>query len=61
MKHIPSLFDDPEAEAAADARAETDLRDGRLISHGAMTRWLTSWGSGKRLPKPVAFVAIQDS
>ena len=54
MKHIPSPFDDPEAEAAADARAEADLREGRSISHGAMVRWLTSWGSGKRLPKPVA-------
>ena len=54
MKHEPSLFDDPEAEAAADARAEADVREGRLISHAAMTRWLKSWGLGKRLPKPVA-------
>lgn len=54
MKHIPSLFEDPEAEAAADARAEADVREGRLISHAAMTRWLKSWGLGKRLPKPVA-------
>ena len=54
MKHEPSLFDDPEAAAAADARAEADLREGRSISHGAMVRWLTSWGSGTRLPKLVA-------
>ena len=53
MKHEPSLFDDPEAAAAADARAEADLREGRSINHGAMVRWLTSWGSGTRLPKLV--------
>ena len=50
MKHIPSLFDDPEAEAAADARAEADLREGRSISHGAMTRWLTSWDRASVCP-----------
>ncbi len=52
MKHEPSLFDDPDAEAAAEARAERDVREGRLIGHSAMRRWLESWGTGSRLPRP---------
>jgi predicted transcriptional regulator len=47
-----SLFDSPEAEARAEARAEADVAAGRLISHGAVRRWLQSWGSAKRLPRP---------
>lgn len=48
------LADDPAAEAAADARAEADVLAGRLISHAGMTRWLKSWGTNKRAPKPIA-------
>jgi len=48
------LAEDPAAEAAADARAEADVRAGRLISHEGMTRWLKTWGTGKRAPKPTA-------
>ena len=51
---IEELGDDPASEAAADARADADARAGRLIDHGAMTRWLRSWGTGKRAPKPTA-------
>ncbi len=47
------LGDDPATEAAADARAEADVRAGRLISHDGMTRWFKSWGTGKRAPKPI--------
>ena len=49
-----SLFDrsDAAAEAAAEARAEADAAEGRTISHGAVRRWLASWGSGARLPRP---------
>lgn len=58
MKPNKSIFDelanDPAADAAADARADADVRAGRLISHEAMTRWLKTWGSGKRAPKPIA-------
>jgi hypothetical protein len=56
MKIEKTLFDraDPEAEAEADARAEADVRAGRLIGHGAVRRWLASWGSGKRLAPPRA-------
>jgi predicted transcriptional regulator len=56
MKMERTLFDhsDPEAEARADARAEADVRAGRLVSHGAVRRWLASWGSSKPLPRPRA-------
>ena len=54
MAHENSLFDalDPAAEAAADARAEADVREGRLISHAAVKRWIASWGTDKPLPRP---------
>ncbi|MGL4314600.1 MAG: antitoxin [Sphingomonas sp.] len=49
-----SIFDtvDPQAERAADARAEADVRAGRLVSHDAVKRWLSSWGTDKPLPRP---------
>jgi hypothetical protein len=54
MKVERTLFDssDADAEERADARAEEDVRTGRLISHGAVRRWLASWGSAKPLPRP---------
>lgn len=52
MKSEKSLFDSPEAEAKSEARAEADVRAGRVISHEAVRRWLSSWGSAKRLPRP---------
>ena len=47
-------FDTPEsaAEADADARADADVRDGGLISHDAVRRWLSSLGSAAPLPRP---------
>lgn len=50
----PGLFDqvDPEAEAAADARALADIEAGRVISHEAVKRWLTDIINGKRTPRP---------
>jgi predicted transcriptional regulator len=54
MTRERSLFDvdDPVAEAAADARAEADVKAGRLISNVAVKRWVASWGSAKPLPRP---------
>ena len=54
MAQERSLFDrsDAAAEAEADARADADVTAGRLIGHGAVRRWLASWGAGKRLPRP---------
>lgn len=54
MRPDRSLFDtaDDEAEQRADARAEASARAGRTVSHGAVKRWLESWGTAKRLPRP---------
>ena len=54
MKPERALFDtnDAAAEAQADARAEADVQAGRTISHGAVRRWLASWGSGKVQARP---------
>jgi len=54
MKIEPAIFDeiDDAAEAAADARAEADVAAGRVISHEAMSRWLTSLAEGDPLPPP---------
>lgn len=43
---------DPATEAQADARAEADVRNGRLISHEAVKSWLESIGTDKPLPRP---------
>jgi predicted transcriptional regulator len=50
----PSIFDevDDAIEAAADARAEADVAAGRLISQEVVARWLESWGTADRLPRP---------
>ena len=50
----PSIFDeiDEAAEAAADARAEADIAAGRVVSHEAVSRWLSSWGTANPLPRP---------
>ncbi|MFN3946139.1 MAG: hypothetical protein ACK4K7_14530 [Allosphingosinicella sp.] len=56
MKIEPGLFDtsDPRSEAEADARAEEDVRAGRLVGHSAVKRWLGSWAGDKKLPRPRA-------
>ena len=54
MKSDRSLFDSPEAEARSEARAEADIEAGRVISHGAVRRWLESWRGATRLPRPRA-------
>jgi hypothetical protein len=54
MARDNALFDtsDPAAEAEADARADGDVRNGRLISHDAVKLWLSSWGSSRPLLRP---------
>ena len=54
MARDDALFDtsDPAAEAEADARADADVNNGRLISHDAVKLWLSSWGSPEPLPRP---------
>lgn len=54
MKPDRSLFDtaDEQAERRADDSAEASARAGRTVSHGAVKRWLESWGTAKPLPRP---------
>jgi len=49
-----ALFDtrDPAAEAEADARADADVRNGRVIGQDAVKRWLTSLRSATPMPRP---------
>jgi predicted transcriptional regulator len=56
MSRERALFDTSDAatEATADARAEADAAAGRVVSHSAVRRWLGSWGSGARTPRPRA-------
>lgn len=52
QERSPFVDRDAVAEAESEARAEADVAEGRLISHGAVRRWLASWGTGARLPRP---------
>lgn len=56
MTRERSLFDrsDAAAETEAEARAEADVAGGRVIGQRAVRRWLASWGTGARLPRPRA-------
>jgi predicted transcriptional regulator len=56
MTREKSLFDesDPAAEAAADARADADVKAGRLIGHDAVRRWIASWGTATPMARPRA-------
>ena len=52
MKHEPTIFEEPDAEAASERRADEDVRHGRLIDHRAVKRWLRSWGQSERSARP---------
>ena len=54
MTRENALFEtsDPAAEAQADAQADADVRNGRVIGHDAVKRWLTSLRSATPLPRP---------
>lgn len=54
MTRENALFEtsDPAAEAQADARADADVRNGRVIGHDAVKRWLASLRSATPLPRP---------
>ena len=43
---------DPEAEAAADARARADVAAGRVIPHDKVVAWLRTWGTPGEGPPP---------
>ena len=50
MKAERAIFDqiDPDAAAAGDARAEADIRAGRVIDHGEVTAWACEVGNRGR-------------
>jgi predicted transcriptional regulator len=54
MEHELGVFDrvSDRAEDEADERGLADLKAGRTVSHAAVKKWLTSWGTGRRLPRP---------
>ena len=54
MKPEPGIFEqaDPEAEAAADARARADIAAGRSASNEEVIAWLRTWGKADRKPFP---------
>ncbi|GAA0297068.1 antitoxin protein relB-2 [Sphingomonas oligophenolica] len=43
---------DLEAEAAADARAEADIKAGRVVDHADVAAWLATWGTPDEKPVP---------
>lgn len=54
MKAERAIFEsvDPAAEAAADARAEADIRAGRVVDHADVAAWLAAWGDARRKGRP---------
>lgn len=52
MKAERAIFDqlDPDAAAFADARAEGDIRAGRLVGHAEVAAWPANWGTGDERP-----------
>lgn len=48
------LFAKPDeaADEAAMVRAEADFAAGRYVSHEAVMRWVSSWGTDNPLPPP---------
>ena len=43
---------DPEAEAAAIARAEEVIAAGRIVPHAEVRAWLARWGTPDETPMP---------
>ena len=59
MKADRGIFEsvDPEAEAAADARAEADIEAGRLVDHAEVAAWISKWGTPDERPAPPEWLA----
>jgi predicted transcriptional regulator len=43
---------DLDAEAASDARAEADIKAGRVVDHEDVAAWLATWGTPDEKPVP---------
>jgi predicted transcriptional regulator len=59
MKAERAIFEqaDPNAEAAADARAEADIEAGRVVDHADVVAWLAKWGTVDEKPAPPEWLA----
>ena len=59
MKAERAIFDqiDPAAATAADARAEADIREGRVVDHSKVAAWLSRWGTEDERPAPPEWLA----
>ena len=53
----PSLFDDVDeaADRDAEARADADVAEGRVVSNARVIEWLRSWGTPDRAPTPYSW------
>ena len=54
MKAERAIFEqaDPDAEVAADERAEADIRAGRIVDQREVSTWLAKWGTPDEEPAP---------
>lgn len=58
MSAEPALREDPldltytDADRASDDRARVDAKAGRRISNEAVSRWLSTWGTGEVASPP---------
>ena len=39
-------------EARRDAEAEAEIDAGRFVPHAEVAKWLQSWGTSNKLPRP---------
>jgi predicted transcriptional regulator len=59
VKQDRAIFEqaDPQAESAADARAEADVAAGHLVDHTEVVSWLAKWGTPDETPAPPEWLA----
>jgi len=57
MKSEPSIFDeiDDKAEAEADAEGLADIEAGRVVPHAEISAWLDTWGTPDEKPAPASW------
>lgn len=60
MKAEGNIFEqvDPDAQAVADARAEADVKAGRVVDHAKVAAWLARWGTPDEAPAPPEWLAV---
>lgn len=56
---VESIFEpdvDAAEEARLDALAEAEIDAGRFVPHAEVAKWLQSWGTPNKLPRPKSSV-----